>query len=77
MVVSEPMQLYTDPGTNVAIALFEPGYDITYVSFDSDNKMYIKSYYNDLTSPPSDGQARNLYHWYICKYNFSAYLVRN
>lgn len=68
------MQLSVDPSTNVAIALFEPSYSGIYVSFDSKNLMYIKSYYDDTVSPPIVGKLRNLYHWYACEYDYSGYL---
>ena len=71
------MSFYNDPSTNVALPLFTPGTDITYVSFDKDNKMFVKSYYDDTVTPPSGGKPRNLYRWYVCKYKYSAYLYDN
>ena len=68
------MDLYVDPSTNVAIALFEPTEVFTYVSFDGDNLMFIKSFYNDLVVPPVDGNVQHLYHWYICEYNYEGYI---
>ena len=66
------MYLYTDPSTNVALPLFEPGYDETYVSFDKNDFMYIKSYLDDTTSPPSS-KERNLYRWYMCETYYTGY----
>ena len=60
------MSLYFDPGTNVALPLFEPGYDTTYVAFDKDEHMYISTYVDDTVSPPTY-KKRMLYRWYMCE----------
>ncbi|KAK3716840.1 hypothetical protein LTR37_006190 [Vermiconidia calcicola] len=63
----EPMSLYVEPSTNVAIPLFWPGTDVQNVAFDNDNKMYISSYVDDTTSPPTTSTEKKLYRWYTCR----------
>ena len=67
------MSLFYDPGTNVAIGLFEPGYTSQYVSFDTKNMLYITSYQDDQKIPPSDDTPRKLYRWFVCEYDFEGY----
>ena len=55
------MSLSIEASTNVAIPLFEPGYDSQYVRFDADDKLYLTSYINDLVTPPKAGKTRKLY----------------
>ncbi|KAJ5733755.1 hypothetical protein N7493_002541 [Penicillium malachiteum] len=71
--LSEPMNFYSDPSTNVALALFEPGYTQQEVFFDKKSEMAIYSYYNDAVTPPTDDTAKILKNWYICETNFSGY----
>lgn len=66
-VESEPMSLEYNPASNVAVPLFAPGYDTTYVGFDKDNKLYIPSYIDDTHAPPvAEGSEKDYYRWYIC-----------
>lgn len=60
------MSLYVDPGSNVALPLFEPGYTETYVSFDNNEHMYIGDYVDDTVSPPTF-KKQKLYRWYMCE----------
>ena len=42
---SEPVGLYVNPSSNVALLLFEPSFDsATLVAFDAQNRMNIQSY---------------------------------
>ncbi|KAJ5730603.1 uncharacterized protein N7483_005111 [Penicillium malachiteum] len=70
---SEPMSFYSDPSTNVAMLLFEPGYTQQEVFFDKTSQMAIYSYYNDAVTPPTDDEAKILKNWYLCETNFSGY----
>ncbi|KAJ5667782.1 uncharacterized protein N7477_006352 [Penicillium maclennaniae] len=70
---SEPMSFYSDPSTNVAMPLFEPGYDVQSVMFDKDGKMGIYSYLDDTVSPPTGDKVKILRNWYICETYYSAY----
>lgn len=54
------MSLFADPSTNVAIALFEPGYAEQYLGFDSKNQMYLESGMDDLVTPPTDTKSKCL-----------------
>ncbi|KAK5163160.1 uncharacterized protein LTR77_010944 [Saxophila tyrrhenica] len=71
--VSETMTLYTDPSTNVALPLFEPGYDSAYVGFDSDDKMYIRVYLDDTKNPPNSVNGKKLYRWLTCTTYYTGY----
>ena len=57
------MTLFPDPSTNVAIALFEPGYNEQYLGFDSNNHMYLESALNDLVTPPTDTKSVKYYRY--------------
>jgi hypothetical protein len=71
--VSEPMSLYLQPETNVALPLFIPGYDTTYVGFDKEDKLYISYYVDDTVSPPKAGKTKKLYNWYTCETYYTGY----
>ncbi|KAM4059456.1 hypothetical protein HRG_011516 [Hirsutella rhossiliensis] len=75
--VSEPMSFYSDPSTNVALPLFEPGYTSQPVSFD-DNKsqLAILSYLDDTQTPPTGNTGKALKNWYVCQTYYSAYQYR-
>lgn len=75
--VSEPMSFYTDPSTNVALLLFEPGYTTQYVTFDKNNgQLALFSYLNDRVIPPTENKVQVLKNWYVCRTNFSGYQYR-
>jgi len=70
---SEPMVLSTDPSSNVALPIFEGGYDETLVAFDTHHRMNIQSYVDDTVSPPTDDKVMGYYRWYVCQSNFLGY----
>jgi len=71
---SEIMSFYTDPATNVAQLMFEPGYDQQDVVFSkSTNKMVIVSYLDDGKTPPTEATPRALNRWYVCQTLFEGY----
>lgn len=70
---SEPMSFYSDPSTNVAMPLFEPGYGVQSVMFDKDGQMGIYSYLDDTVTPPTGDKVKILRNWYICETYYSAY----
>ncbi|KAJ5118347.1 hypothetical protein N7526_009984 [Penicillium atrosanguineum] len=70
---SEPMSFYSDPSTNVAMPLFEPGYDTQSVMFDKNGQMGIYSYLDDTVTPPTGDNVKILRNWYICETYYSAY----
>jgi hypothetical protein len=73
-VESEPMSFYSEPSTNVAQLMFQPGYDEQEVVFNKEtNDMAIVSYYDDTKNPPTDETARVLTRWYVCETNFEGY----
>jgi len=63
--ISEPMSLSFNPTSNVAVPLFIPGYDITSVAFDKDEKMNIQGYVDD-TVDPAKYEVQAYYRWYVC-----------
>lgn len=71
--VSEPMSLYASPSTNVALPLFQPGYDTQYVGFDKEDKLYISYYIDDTVTPPKTGKSKKLYNWYTCETYYTGY----
>ena len=60
------MQLYNDPSTNVALPLFEPAEEFTYVGFDKNEHMFIRTYLDDTVNPPTS-KKQTLYRWYMCE----------
>lgn len=75
LAVSEPLMFSYDPGTNVAIPVFFPSLESpTYVSFDKNEHMYIKSYTNDTVTPPTYADPPfKLYRWYMCETYYGSY----
>lgn len=68
------MDVYSEPSTNVGVALFGAGDGYFYVSFDSNNYMYVQSFYDDCTNPPTHTtKAIHLDRWYICFINYLGY----
>ncbi|KAK5167418.1 uncharacterized protein LTR77_007117 [Saxophila tyrrhenica] len=72
-VVWEQMDLSTDVGSNVALPLFQPSDEGQQVGFDEHNMMYMKTYLNDMVTPPRGGKSRKLYRWYTCTTLYSSY----
>lgn len=70
---SEPMNLAYYPTSNVALPLFEPGYDATQVAFDNCEKMNIQGYVDDTSSPPKFGPSVAYYRWVVCTTYYSSY----
>ncbi|KAL9115817.1 MAG: hypothetical protein Q9227_000185 [Pyrenula ochraceoflavens] len=75
---SEPLSLYIDPASNVALPLFEPGVESTTyaVAFDEKGLLNIQSYVDDTTSPPTL-QTKAYYRWYACQTYFLGYQYLN
>jgi hypothetical protein len=70
--VSEPMSLSYNPGSNVAVPLFNPGYPSSgnEVGFTSNGSLYIATYYNDSTFQPgvypNPTGSTALTNWFVC-----------
>lgn len=74
-VLSEPLSLYFDPITNLALPLFEPGYeDATLVAFDLKNRLHIQGYIDDTVVPAKAGPTRAYYRWYACETYYVGYV---
>ncbi|KAJ5921119.1 hypothetical protein N7466_009445 [Penicillium verhagenii] len=73
LIESEPMSFYSDPSTNVAMPMFEPGYNEQEVSFNGDQLMGIYSYLNDAVTPPTGETVRSLKNWYVCETYYEGY----
>lgn len=72
---SEPMMLYYNPTTNVALTLFQPvesDEDAIAVAFDVDGKMNIQGYESDTTLPVTEG-IQAYYRWWVCETYFEGY----
>jgi len=63
---SEAMQLSINPASNVAIPIFIPGQNPTYVGFDDNDDMFITSYQDDTKPLPND-DTTPLYRWWVCR----------
>lgn len=70
---SEPMSFYTDPSTNVALPLFEPGYDTQPLTVDEEGLLGIFSYLDDTQSPPTGDKVKVLKNWYVCQSYYTGY----
>jgi hypothetical protein len=70
--LSSPMQFSYNPGSNVAVPLFEPSESGTFVGFDTDNKMFINQGLDDTVVPPAY-VSKPIYRWAICKTNVGYY----
>jgi len=71
ITVASPMSFNYNPGSNVAVPLFEPSDTYQYVGFDADNKMYVPGSYDDSTfipgtAPVISGTPAPLYNWHVC-----------
>ena len=54
--------------------MFQPSYDVQYVTFSTDEGLLgIYSYLDDTVTPPTDETAKVLRNWYICETNYSGY----
>jgi hypothetical protein len=67
------MILSTNPASNVAQAMFFPGYDSQYVAFDDKERMTILSNVDDTKNPIEAGESKPLYRWYSCEQYYTAY----
>ncbi|KAF2471237.1 uncharacterized protein BDR25DRAFT_223139 [Lindgomyces ingoldianus] len=66
MMVPSAMTLSSLPTSDTAIPIIYPdNTTTTYVSFDECGSMYIGSYTDDRTSPPSH-EFLKVYNWYLC-----------
>jgi hypothetical protein len=79
--ISQSMNLYYDPITNVAVPMFEFGYQVTYVAFDDQSRMNIQSYIDDTKFPPRPnenpyGPLKAYYRWYVCETYYIGYLYK-
>jgi hypothetical protein len=69
------MSFYVDPATNVALPLFEPGYETQSVAFEqSTGAMAIFSYLDDTVTPPTGNKVKVLKNWYVCDYYYTGYV---
>ncbi|PHH77320.1 hypothetical protein CDD80_730 [Ophiocordyceps camponoti-rufipedis] len=75
--VSEPLNFYTDPSTNVAVPMFTPGSERQYVTFDKQGQLSILSYLDDTRSPPTGSEVKALRNWYVCQTYYTGYQYRN
>jgi hypothetical protein len=71
--VPEPMSFYVDPSTNVAMPMFQPGYDQQQVMFDEKSQMGIYSYLDDTVTPPTYQNVTVLKNWYVCQTYYTGY----
>lgn len=68
LTVSEPLELYPDVGSNVALPLFIPGDNYQFVGFDRQGRLNLQTYIDDTVTPPVGlSTPKNLYRWYICE----------
>ncbi|PFH55454.1 hypothetical protein XA68_18279 [Ophiocordyceps unilateralis] len=74
--VSEPMDFWTDPSTNVALPLFQPGYSRQQVTFDKQSQLAILSYLDDTHTPPTGTKVKALKNWYVCQTYYTGYQYR-
>lgn len=63
--LSSPMSLSINPTSNVAIPIFTPGDEVTYVAFDADEKLNIQGSLDDTVYPQKYSQTA-YYRWYSC-----------
>ncbi|KAF2179267.1 hypothetical protein K469DRAFT_716525, partial [Zopfia rhizophila CBS 207.26] len=72
--ISEPMGLYVNPTTNVALPLFYPGDTYaTTVAFDEKGLLNIQGYIDDTTVPATVGGFKAYYRWYSCTTYYTGY----
>jgi hypothetical protein len=72
--VSEPLGLYVEPTTNVALPLFYPGTsEATTLSFDEHDLLNIQGYVHDTLNPPTWGDYVAYYRWYSCTTYYTGY----
>lgn len=71
--LSEPMLLEYSPSSNLALPLFYPDGEGTYVEFDGDDLMNIPTYVDDTVSPPVEDGPTSYYRWYVCTTLYSSY----
>lgn len=71
--VDSAMRLVTDPSSNVAQAIFEPGpMGGTYVNFQ-DDKLVLMTNIDDTKVPIENFSSKPLDRWYICDSYFTSY----
>jgi hypothetical protein len=68
--LSQPLGLSVDYASNVALPLFS-GLETT-VSFDAEERLYIKSFLDDTQDPPRFGE-RAYYRWFVCRTYYGSY----
>ncbi|KAL9622813.1 MAG: hypothetical protein Q9160_002932 [Pyrenula sp. 1 TL-2023] len=69
---SEPLTLYYNPASNVALPLLEPSDSGVPVGFDDQDLLYVSSYVDDRVSPPTV-RDQKYYRWYACRTYFLGY----
>lgn len=72
---SEALIINYNIGSNIAVPLLFPGNENAQtVGFTADDKLYIPSYLNDTTEPPTPiNPPANLTRWYVCETNPTGY----
>lgn len=67
------MSFWVDPSTNVALPLFQPSYDTTYVTFEKETQeLAIAAFYDDTKTPPKSGTYIRK-NWYVCQTQYLGY----
>jgi hypothetical protein len=71
----EPLSFLYNPGSNVALPLFEPSYTNVQLGFDADNKLFAVGYSDSSFSATTRPNVTydNLYHWEACYNYFEGY----
>jgi hypothetical protein len=66
--VYEPMSLFVNPSSNVAVPLFTPGdSNLQLIAFDSSDLLYIPGGIDDTQNPINpQAERQNYYRWYVC-----------
>lgn len=67
------MSFYVDPSSNVALPMFQPGYDQQQVMFDETSQMGIYTYLDDTVTPPTAQNVTILKNWYVCQTYYTGY----
>lgn len=74
--VNEPLTMYQQASSNVAVLVFRPAYasDGVNVGFDADNKLFLYTYVDDTVTPPvATGEPFLFYNWNVCQTYYSGY----
>ena len=67
------MRFYVDPSTNVAQLMFQPSYEVSYITVDQDDNLAVFSNLDDTVTPPKTVDTYGLHKWYVCETTYSGY----